>query len=144
MKSSIMQSQYLLMKVQAQLKIAGILVLLLGSIHVFATPVIFGLSDTHFKFDLASVYMFVMAGVGLIFVGWLQYFILKSGNFSILLLRIIETSVLYIVISGIGAVATMWDNPFAYAGLLIGIYEVVLLRYYSKHLNTYFEAHEKE
>ncbi len=144
MKSSITQSQYLFMKTLAQLKFASILVMLLGTIHICATPFIFQPFNTQAKLDLASVYMFVMVGVSVIFIGWLQYYIIKSGNYSVVLLRILEASVLFMVISGIGAIITMWNNPFAYLSLIIGFYELVLLRYYSKYLNSFFEAHEKE
>jgi len=132
------------MKTLFQFKIASILMISLGIIHVCATPIVFRLFKGNDQVDLASIYMFVMVGVSVIFVGWLQYYILKSNNFSLVLLRIMETSVLFFLIYGIGAVATMWKNPFAYICLMVAFYEVFQLKLYSHDLNAYFNIHEKE
>ncbi len=132
------------MKILTQFKIASVLVMLLGLIHICATPFIFHLFKSNNNLDLPSIYMFVMVGVSVIFIGWLQYFILKSKNYSQLLLKILEASVLFILIFGIGAVATMWNNPFAYLGLVIAFLELIILKYYARFLNSYFEEHDKE
>jgi hypothetical protein len=132
------------MKTLKHFKIASLLMLVLGVIHLFATPFVFSLFRKNIPQDPTSIYMFVMVGASVIFISWIQYYILTSNNYSIILLRIIESSVLFFLLFGIGAVATMWSNPFAYICLIIAFYEVIQLRYYSIYLNSYFNEHEKD
>ena len=73
-------------------------------------------------------YMFVATGVAVIAAGWLQYFLLKKLVIHPSFITILEGTVIFMLLSGIGAVATMWVNPFAYIILLIALYELFLLR----------------
>lgn len=114
------------MKTQTQFKIAGIIIMLLGIIHVSATPVIFGLFKGNSHSDLASLYMFIMVGVSTFFVGWLQVFALKRITDDSGYGKILEASMVFITGLGIGAVAAMWTNPFAYISLAVAVYEWIL------------------
>jgi len=117
------------MKAQKRLKIAGIIVIILGIIHCSATPLVLPslkvLSSGDF---LACVYMFVCTGVSVIFTGWLQYYISRQTEINPKDLKILRISVFFMLIIGIGAVATMWNNPFAYIILLVALYELYSLK----------------
>lgn len=117
------------MKAEKHFKIATIAVMLLGLIHISATSVIFPFFKADKQIDPASVYMFVLVGLYTIFTGWLQYYILKRINADKAFLNILKVTILFLGISGIGAVATMWDNPFAYIILLIALYELISYRF---------------
>jgi hypothetical protein len=116
------------MKAQKHFKIAAITVMILGIIHTCATPVIFPFYNSTVKIDFASVYMFVMVGIFTFFIGWLQYFILKRISHGEDFLQILKVTIVLISVLGIGAVTTMWDNPFAYVVLFVTLYEWILFR----------------
>jgi hypothetical protein len=112
-------------------KAAGIAVIILGCIHLGATPVIFGFFKENVKADPASIYMFVMVGISTVFIGWLQYFLVrqlnrvtdpKQSSFK----NIVLVTVVFLSIMGSGAVIAMPDNPFAYISLLIAAVELIL------------------
>lgn len=112
-----------------QFKIASIAIITLGIIHVLATPIVIqGLKFLNLKTILCIGYMFVATGIAVIALGWLQYYILKRLQNHSYFLAILKGTVVFILVSGIGAVATMWDNPFAYLILLVALYESFLLR----------------
>ena len=117
------------MKVYHQFKIAAIAVLVLGIIHICATPIVLKLFGVlNFRSLLTFGYMFVMVGIATIFLGWTQIFTLKHISNHPKFLIILKATIIVISISGVGAVVTMWNNPFAYLILLIALYEVYLLR----------------
>jgi hypothetical protein len=120
------------MKTQKHFKIAAIAVMLLGIIHISATPVIFPFYRSAVKIDLPSVYMFSMVGLFTFFIGWLQYFILKRISQGEAFMQILKVTLVLISVLGIGAAATMWDNPFAYAALFVALYEWILFRAIAK------------
>ena len=110
-------------------KIASISIIILGIIHILATPVVLqGLKPLNFKTVLCIAYMFVATGIFTLALGWLQNFVLKRITEHLSFQTLLKATVLFIIILGIGAVATMWDNPFAYIILLIALYESFLLR----------------
>lgn len=114
------------------LKVSAIIVMLLGSIHLAATPVVFTLFGTTAMPDISSVYMFVMVGVAVLFAGGLQYYLLRKIAGDKGFLRIYIGSVVFLGIMGIGAVGTLTKNPFAYVSLIVAITEVIALWSYSK------------
>jgi hypothetical protein len=119
------------MKAQTLFRIASIAVMILGCIHVCATPVIFNLFNGHGNFDLVSVYMFVIVGITTFFLGWVQLFTLKrikdNEGFQIIL----KATIAFLCIIGIGAVAAMRDNPFAYISLSIALFEAISHKHFS-------------
>lgn len=117
------------MKTLKHLKTASISIIILGIIHVLATPIVIGqLKRLPLEILLCITYMFVATGVGVIATGWLQYYTLKRIDKHASFISILKGSVIFMAILGIGAVATMWDNPFAYLTLLIALYELYLLK----------------
>jgi hypothetical protein len=117
------------MKPQKHFRITAFAVMVMGIIHVCATPVILPAFKVLMHEELLSfLFMFVSTGLALIFAGWIQYFILKRWNYERTFFLLLKGSVLFISVSGIGAVVTMWSNPFAYITLLIALYELYLLK----------------
>lgn len=117
------------MKAQKRLKIAGIIVIILGIIHCSATPLVLPSLKVLPSGDfLSCAYMFVCTGLAVIFIGWLQYYIAKQAEINSKDLKIFRISVFFMSILGIGAVATMWNNPFAYIILLVALYELYALK----------------
>jgi uncharacterized ion transporter superfamily protein YfcC len=110
------------------LKITAIAVMLLGSIHLAATPFIFSFFNGKPIHDLSSIYMFVIVGISILFTGWLQYFIISRLTEHKGYRSILVVSVIFITIVGVGAVAGMRDNPFAYISLVIACIELISLR----------------
>ena len=117
------------MKTIKQFKIAGILVMVLGVIHTLASPlIIVEFRSLYINTLLCFAYMFIATGIFTFALGWLQYFVLRKIIDHSSFLILLKATVVLAVISGIGAVATMWTNPFAYLMLLIALYECILLR----------------
>ena len=117
------------MKILKYFKITSIAIIILGIVHVIATPVMIqGLRMLDSKTIFCMGYMIVATGVAVIATGWLQYFILKKLVLHPSFITILKGTVIFMLLSGIGAVATMWGNPFAYIILLIALYELFLLR----------------
>jgi hypothetical protein len=114
------------------LKVSAIIVMLLGSIHLAATPVAFALFSSTVKPDITSVYMFVMVGLAVLFAGGLQYYLVYKIGADKVFLRIYIGSVIFMAILGIGAVGTLTKNPFAYVSLFVAITEVIAVWSYSK------------
>ena len=109
-------------------KITAIAVMLLGSIHLAATPVVFSFFNDKAIHDISSIYMFVMVGISILFTGWLQYFVVSKLTEHKGYKSILVVSVIFISIVGVGAVAGMRDNPFAYISLVIACLEIIALR----------------
>jgi hypothetical protein len=117
------------MKILKYLKLTSILIIITGVIHVCATPVVIApLKMLGVQSMLTHTYMFVFTGLALIFTGWLQYFVLKRLGNENSFHTIFKGTVIMISISGVGAVAAMWTNPFAYLILLIALYEIYLVK----------------
>ena len=116
------------MKNVKYLKAASIAVMILGSIHLAATPVVFSHADFHNGNTLSSLYMFIMVGISTVFIGWIQHFVLNRWDFESGYRIILHITVLFLTAMGIGAVIAMWANPFAYICLLISLVELFFLR----------------
>jgi hypothetical protein len=116
------------MKNDTYLKAASIAVMILGCIHLAATPVIFSHADFHNGNTLSSLYMFVMVGISTVFIGWIQHFVLNRWNLEAGYRIIFQITALFLTAMGIGAVTAMRDNPFAYICLLISLVELFFLR----------------
>jgi len=118
------------MKILKYFKITSIAIIILGIVHVIATPVMIqGLRMLDSKTIFCMGYMIVATGVAVIATGWLQYFILKKLVIHPSFKTILKGTVIFMLLSGIGAVATTWGNPFAYLILFIALYELFLLRF---------------
>jgi hypothetical protein len=116
------------MKAIKNLKIAGILVLILGIIHICATPlVLHQMNLLPLMQKLCFLFMFVCTGLATILIGWLQYFLARQSKIDLKSATILKVSIWLMLLIGIGAVATMWNNPFAYISLLIALYELIIL-----------------
>ena len=110
-------------------KVMAVIAMCLGFIHITVTPlIVFSMKGLGHKSQLVFTYMFTFTGVGILFIGWVQYYILRKWNNDEKLLTILKVSVFVVIISGIGAVATMWNNPFAYIILFLALYEIILLK----------------
>lgn len=113
-----------------QLKITSIAVMVLGGIHLIATPVIFSplYGNIHTDLFLSYLYMFIITGIATFLVGWLQNFLINKS----LKMReeqvIMDVCIAFMILLGGGAVSIMWENPFAYVALLIGLYQFVLFK----------------
>jgi peptidoglycan/LPS O-acetylase OafA/YrhL len=110
------------------LKVSSILIMLLGSIHLAATPMVFALFNSPADTDLSSIYMFVMVGIAVLFAGGLQYYLVPKIVGNSVFVKIFIGSVIFVGIMGIGAAITLTKNPFAYISLIVAITEVIALR----------------
>jgi hypothetical protein len=130
MTTEINQSNRNKVKAQPLFKAAGIAVIILGGIHICATPVIFGLFKENMKVDPATLYMFIMVGISTLFIGWLQYFLIRllhqeENPARNIFRKILLVTTIFLCIMGSGAVFAMPDNPFAYVCLLIAAVELI-------------------
>lgn len=117
------------MKNLKRFKITAIAVLVLGCIHVLATPVVLGM----FKFLplmalLTFAFMYVFTGVAYIFIGWLQLYCIKHFQGNPILVKVIKAAILVVMLGGVASVATMYDNPFAYIGLFVALFQVLFFK----------------
>lgn len=113
--------------------IAGILTVLLGLIHVAATPVIFStMSDQLSAADkLTFLYMYIATGAAVIFVGWLIMYGSRGLRTSERWAWITTLAAgVFMSLLGIGAILAMSDNPFAYLTLVFAALELVPLWLY--------------
>jgi hypothetical protein len=100
--------------------IAGIWIAVLGLIHCSATPVIFraGFADLPRADGLVFIYMFVAMGAAMIFVGLLTVYcsfgLRRSEGWA---RTVAMGAAVFVALAGVGAVASMADNPFAYITL---------------------------
>jgi hypothetical protein len=114
-------------KIIVQLRVMSFLVMLLGIIHTAATFVLFPVFIKDALIDYASLYMFIMVGISVAFTGCLQWLLSDKFIDSKPMKRIMNMSILFMMIMGLGAVLALPDNPFAYISLAIAIYEIVLM-----------------
>ncbi len=119
-----------------QLKVMSFLVMLLGIIHTGATFVLFPVFKKDILIDYASLYMFVMVGISVVFTGGLQWLLSNKFIDGKPMKRIMNMSILFMMIMGLGAVFALPDNPFAYISLAIAIYEIVLMALSPKPSDT--------
>jgi hypothetical protein len=123
------------MNYQKHLKGTAIAVMVLGFIHVCATPVVIG--ELHYLKHgdfITSVYMFVATGLAVILSGWVDWISIKNIYHSKAFFKILIANVSFLLLFGIGAAALMPSNPFAFICLLIALYQAFLLnRLYSKY-----------
>jgi hypothetical protein len=110
-------------------KVSAIALFTLGVIHVCATPVIlYSLRQLPLSYLMVFAFMYVATGLSFVFIGWLQCFCIKHREESICLVKILKASCIFVLICGIGAVVTMFDNPFAYLTLFIALFQFVMLK----------------
>jgi hypothetical protein len=122
------------MSINKQLKGTAIGTIVLGSIHICATPLIIMQSiQLPLQQLLPNSYFFIFAGISLVFIGWAQIFSIKHIEEFKGLLKLYISGNWILVFAGIGAVITMWNNPFAYLSLLLALYQkFLLIRYHAK------------
>lgn len=111
------------------LKITSLLFMLVGCIHLAVTPMVsqqYNSLELHLY--LVFLYMFVMMGLAMIFVAWLQYKLSKNQINSKNTKVLITGSIIFMTITGLGAVGTMWTNPFAYIGLTLALIQLLSLK----------------
>jgi len=108
------------------IRLAGWLTLLLGSIHIAATPFVYTLSASLFADPdaLSALYMFEMTGIAVIFTGLLIIYASKGWqNGQCWAWHVCLGAGVFLLLLGLGAVLGMPDNPFAYLSLIIAIIE---------------------
>ncbi|MBN1117419.1 MAG: hypothetical protein JXA77_09460 [Bacteroidales bacterium] len=116
------------------LKINAIAIVVLGCIHLAATPFIMkGVNP-----EMRSVFlsMFTIAGMGTFLPGVAilnQLQNLKAGNKQSR--NLIVFCIVYFLILALIAVSTMYTNPFAYIALLLGLILLIPLPTLLKHQN---------
>ena len=120
------------------IRITGILIIILGTIHLFATPYAIhrfaNLSDEQL---LVFISMFVATGLGgVILPGIIILLLLKSINTkNSRLWYILLIISIYMLLIGTGSVLAMTKNPFAYITLFLGLLIFILVLLYRKVLN---------
>ena len=117
--------------------IAGILIALLGLIHIAATPYIY----PSFAMQLAAghefvfLYMFIATGIAVIFIGLLIMYCSRGLKTNEPWARTIALAAgLFMLILGICAVLAMAGNPFAYLTVVFSIVELLPLWLYRREL----------
>jgi|GEM_PF-2450464 len=111
--------------------VTGALIIALGGIHLLATPVVLQMfPELTTDKKLTFLFMYLAAGFGTILPGFLIVFLkteIENNNKKVIgVLKILSY---YLLLFGISAVATMWDNPFAYMTLIIsGLYAVLIFK----------------
>ncbi len=119
------------MKAKKQFKISAIVALVCGCIHVLATPMVLPALNSLPTTDyLTFAYMFIITGIALIFISLIQLLITRLTELSLSEFKILRLAAWFVFITGAGAVGAMINsfNPFAYLILLIGIYQLYLLK----------------
>jgi hypothetical protein len=116
------------MKTYTKFKIPGIIAMVLGIIHICATPIILkGFANLNKSQRLPFTFIFICAGIAVGFVGWLQYYLAKQADWEHKSIIILKASIIFMLVFGIGAVLSMHDNVFAYICLLVAFYESYLI-----------------
>jgi hypothetical protein len=117
------------------IRLSGWLTIVLGSIHIAATPFIYALSTSLFADAdmLANLYMFEMTGLAVIFTGWLIIYAAKGWqDGQRWAWHLCLGAGVFLLLLGIGAVLAMSVNPFAYLSLVIAIIENLPVWIYRK------------
>jgi hypothetical protein len=116
-------------------QVAGWLTLVLGLIHIAATPLIFPLSASLLADPelLSSLYMFEMTGIAVVFTGWLVIYASRGWRQGQRWAwHVCLGAGVFLLLLGAGAVLTMPANPFAYLSLSIAIVENLPVWLYRK------------
>ncbi|MFZ5645179.1 MAG: hypothetical protein ACOY46_16510 [Bacillota bacterium] len=115
----------------------GILILILGLIHIGATPIVYkmgfnGLQDGYGK---TFLYMYVSTGAAVVFAGLLTIYCSSGlGKMERESWMMATGAGIFMFLLGAGAVITMPDNPFSYITLIISLVDVVpLLMFRNKY-----------
>ena len=106
------------------LSISGVLIALLGVVHLAATPGVMGgiPESVPAEFRLAFLFMFAAAGLGVVFAGILIIGAAIGMARHWPGARILGFSAgIFTTLLGIGAVAAMPGNPFSYVLLFLGL-----------------------
>ena len=112
------------MEINRHLHIGAVCVIALGTIHTLATPVVFaGLRALPMDQFLAMLCMFLMTGWLVLAIGVTQRFLLQRLNLHRDFALLLKATIYFMLLFGVVAVATMWDNPFAYLTLGVAVYE---------------------
>ena len=110
-------------KIFLWIKAAGIFLIALGCIHVAASPfVLHSYNNLNEVQTLEFLFMFITSGLGVILCGivtLLELRLLKQKSKQAWIVLMVCS--VYSTIMGIGAVATMMYNPFAYIMFFCGI-----------------------
>jgi hypothetical protein len=112
----------MLEKSSKQLKILGIIIIVLGIIHIMLAPIVLTMFEVLKDDKLKTfVFMYLAAGFGTILPGVIVL-TARSGfaNNVITAVKQIRMCSIYLSILGLMAVSTMWDNPFSYMTLILG------------------------
>ena len=115
--------------------IDGILVAVLGLIHLGFAPTVYSdiASEFELGMSLALIYMFIVAGLSLVLAGWI---VLISARKFIKRDRLAGTMIVtvgvYILVGGLGAVMAMPRNVFSYILLGLGVMEILPAIFYWK------------
>src|SRR5512139_976767 len=108
-------------KIVIQLKTISVLVMVLGLIHSASVFMFFPVFDKSASYSLSSLYMFAMTGLAILFTGWLQWFLANRFHENSEMKCIMKMSIVFLLMAGIGAVLTMYDNPFAYISVALAV-----------------------
>jgi hypothetical protein len=109
-------------------RIAAIFVVALGIIHTCATLFVYPIIQSFSQVDLTQVFMFVMTGFSVLFIGWLQYRIAGIFNGEGIFKNIILVTIIFMTVLGTGSVLIMYTNPFAWLSFFIALTELLLFR----------------
>lgn len=106
------------------LQIGAIAVIVLGIIHLLATPMVSTMVEKQ-EYDLKVTFIYMFLGTGLATaLPGLVIVLLKNDlkENSLVAIRITIVCALVVLLLGIGAFGFMPENPFALIALLLGIY----------------------
>lgn len=81
--------------------------------------------------------MFIITGIATFFIGWLQHYFIRKHAQSAPFATVYKVCMGILFLIGIGAVATMWTNPFAYLALLVAIYQLIGFSKYKNQQTNY-------
>jgi hypothetical protein len=117
--------------------IVGILIIILGSIHVAATFLIFPAIAPQLPkpIQFMFLYLFIATGAAVIFSGALTIYGsrgLKTGQSWAW--AITNMNGMFMFLLGVGAILAMPFNPFAYLTLIIAIFELTPIWLYRREL----------
>ena len=115
---------------------AGILIAILGLIHIAATPMVLkDLDELPKNVKDSLVYMYVTTGAAVVFAGLLAVYSSIGIKRSEGMARPLAVGVgVFMFLVGVGAVIVMPDNPFAYIGLVLALVEIAPLLVYRQDI----------
>ncbi len=108
------------------LKAGGISILILGLIHCATTPLFLNdMRDVNNELNRSMLYMFIMTGIAVVLCGVLILSSINRIEDNNQLHYVLFYSIIFVMISAVGAIIMMYDNPFSYLSLIIGLYTLV-------------------